>query len=168
MFGRSTCPFCIEVTRTMTNMGVDFAYIKLDQLAASPAQFAGPAVLEHLRETTGQKTVPFVYINGSLIGGCNDTKALIESGEFDMLVGDEDSATKEAIKGLAGVDLSAPSVTGALLEFPQTVDGRVIRWTGVQVFVVSVVIAAMSYLEYSSVKWLSVGLLCVFDSTCCF
>jgi len=159
VFGRSTCPFCIEVTRTMATMGVAFTYIKLDQLSATPAELAGPAVLEHLRETTGQRTVPFVYINGSLVGGCNDTKALIDSGEFDMLVGDGDSATKEAIKGLAGVDLSAPSVTGALLEFPQTVDGRVIRWTGVQVFVVCVVIAAMSYLEYRSVKWLSVGLL---------
>ena len=146
----------------MANMGVQFAYIKLDQLEAAPAEFAGPAVLEHLRELTGQRTVPFVYINGTLIGGCNDTKQLIESGEFDMLVGDSDAETKEAAAKLAnvvGVDVSAPSVTGALLEFPQTVDGRVIRWTGVQVFVITVVIAALSYLEHASVKWLSVGLL---------
>jgi len=142
----------------MANMGVHFVYIKLDQLEASPAEFAGPAVLQHLQQLTGQRTVPFVYINGTLIGGCNDTKQLIESGDFDMLVGD-DSGAKISLANLAGVDLSAPSVTGALFEFPQTVDGRVIRWTGVQVFVVTVVIAAMSYLEYASVKWLSVGLL---------
>ena len=94
----------------MANMGVHFVYIKLDQLEASPVEFAGPAVLEHLRELTGQRTVPFVYINGTLIGGCNDTKQLIESGDFDMLVGD-DAGAKLSLSNLAGVDRSAPSVT---------------------------------------------------------
>ena len=110
----------------MANMGVHFVYIKLDQLEASPAEFAGPAVLEHLKELTGQRTVPFVYINGTLIGGCNDTKQLIESGDFDMLVGD-DAGAKISLANLAGVDLSAPSVTGALFEFPQTVNTTFLR-----------------------------------------
>jgi glutaredoxin-related protein len=31
--------------------------------------------------------VPYVYIGGRLVGGCDATKALIASGEFDKLTG---------------------------------------------------------------------------------
>lgn len=36
---------------------------------------------------------------------------------------------------LAGVDEDAPKVIGALLEFPNTVDNRIIRLTGLQVII---------------------------------
>ena len=157
VFGRTTCPFCIEVTRTMMNMGVAFRYYKLDKMEG---EIPGTAVLEELKSMTGQKTVPFVYINGRLIGGCNDTKASIASGEFDMLLGEDgDVEGQKVLSPLVGVDQDAPNVIGALLEFPNTVDGRVIRWTGFQVFVICVIIAALSYQEKRSIKWLSVGLL---------
>lgn len=42
---------------------------------------------EELKRSTGQRTVPYVYINGALVGGCDATKALIASGEFDKRVG---------------------------------------------------------------------------------
>ena len=157
VFGRTTCPFCIEVTRTMMNMGVAFRYYKLDKMEG---EIPGTAVLEELKSMTGQKTVPFVYINGRLIGGCNDTKASIASGEFDMLLGEDgDVEGQKVLSPLVGVDQDAPNVIGALFEFPNTVDGRVIRWTGFQVFVICVIIAALSYQEKRSIKWLSVGLL---------
>ena len=157
VFGRSTCPFCIEVTRTMMNMGVDFRYYKLDKMGG---EIPGSAILDELKEMTQQKTVPFVYIKGNLIGGCNDTKAIIASGEFDNLLGGGDDVEKgQPLVPLVGVDKEAPKVIGALFEFPNTVDGRVIRWTGVQVFVLCVIIAALSYQKKTSVKWLAVGLL---------
>ncbi len=34
-------------------------------------------------------TCSYVYINGALVGGCDATKALIASGEFDKMVGGE-------------------------------------------------------------------------------
>jgi tellurite resistance protein TehA-like permease/glutaredoxin len=158
VFGRSTCPFCIEVTRTMLGMGIPFRYYKMDQFGGS---IAGTTVLETLKATRNQKTVPFVFINGTLVGGCNETKALIASGEFDTMLGDagEDVEKGGAQAPLAGVDEGSPDIIGALFEFPNTVDGRVIRWVGCQVFVLCVVIAALSYKEERSYKWLSVGLL---------
>ena len=33
VIGRSTCPFCIEVTRTLGELGVPFAYLKVDAMA---------------------------------------------------------------------------------------------------------------------------------------
>ncbi|EFN53827.1 hypothetical protein CHLNCDRAFT_15071, partial [Chlorella variabilis] len=80
VFGRSTCPFCIEVSRTMVEMGVPFIYYRLDQLTS------GAELQEELKKATGQRTVPYVWVAGKLLGGCDDTKALIASGEFDKLI----------------------------------------------------------------------------------
>ena len=35
---------------------------------------------------SGWPTFPQVFVNGALIGGCSDMKALIESGEFDRIL----------------------------------------------------------------------------------
>jgi glutaredoxin len=58
VFGRSTCPFCIEVTRTLGELGVPYAYHRLDAAAG------GAAVHDRLKATTGQRTVPYVFIGG--------------------------------------------------------------------------------------------------------
>lgn len=42
---------------------------------------------EELKKLTGQRTVPYVYISGMLAGGCDATKAMIASGEFDKKIG---------------------------------------------------------------------------------
>lgn len=152
----SSCRFCIEVTRTMMGMGVHFRYYKMDLFTGD---VSGASVLESLKGMTKQKTVPFVYINGNLIGGCNETKALIASGDFDTMLGENDVEQGKQEVPTVGVDEDSPNVIGSLFEFPNTVDGRVIRWTGCQVFVITVIIAALAYKEEKSYKWLSVGLL---------
>ena len=186
--------------------------------------------------------MPYVFIGGAFVGGCDRTKALIASGEFDALVGGEgadadagdgkppSSSSPTTAKGgvdlesqplmrVAGVDEAAPRVVGALFEFPNTVDNRIIRLVAtqarvlagacacggggvlrtrmrvlglvlavpphrpppprpppraptppvapphtrtharVQVFVLSVLIAALAYKKDESWRWVSVGLL---------
>ena len=44
-------------------------------------------VHEELKASTGQRTVPYVYVIGRLLGGCDATKASIAAGEFDKLLG---------------------------------------------------------------------------------
>ncbi|PSC70111.1 C4-dicarboxylate ABC transporter [Micractinium conductrix] len=164
VFGRSTCPFCIEVSRTLVELGVPFAYHQIDQMAG------GVALHEELKKATGQRTVPYVYINGRLVGGCDATKALIASGEFDTLLGGGGGSAgggeKEALLDegpprikLAGVDRDAPLVIGALFEFPNTVDGRVIRLVALQVFFISLFLAIFSYKKEQAWHWVAVGLL---------
>lgn len=97
--GRSTCPFCIEVTRTLTELGLSFPYFLVDKLAS------GPALHEELRKASGQRTVPYVYIGGRLVGGCDATKALIASGEFDKMLGG--GAGANGVGGSGGVDYAA-------------------------------------------------------------
>ena len=38
-----------------------------------------------LKAWSGWPTLPMVFVNGTLIGGASDLKALIDSGEFDRL-----------------------------------------------------------------------------------
>lgn len=57
----------------------------------------GAALHQAMKEMTGQKTVPYVYINGKLVGGCDALKASIQSGEFDTLLGDLETTHGEQI-----------------------------------------------------------------------
>lgn len=166
VFGRSTCPFCIEVTRTMTELGIPFKYITMDTIEN------GSGVHDYIKSFTGQKTVPAVFINGELLGGCDATKAAIASGEFDRRlgaqpngVGGDVEAAKPKIP-LVGVDERAPRIIGALFEFPNTVDGRIIRLVAVQVFVLSVLLAVFAYKGKRQWSWVSVGLLTDFCVRC--
>jgi glutaredoxin 3 len=43
--------------------------------------------LAQLRERTGQRTVPQIFIDGKLIGGFTDLAALDSRGELDRLLG---------------------------------------------------------------------------------
>jgi glutaredoxin 3 len=43
--------------------------------------------LTQLRERTGQRTVPQIFIDGKLIGGFTDLAALDSRGELDRLLG---------------------------------------------------------------------------------
>eukprot|EP00889_Picochlorum_renovo_P006061 jgi/Picre1/33091/NNA_008417.t1 len=86
VFGRSTCPFCIEVTRTMMSMGVHFRYYKMDKMGGD---IPGSTVLEELREYAQQKTVPMVFINGNLVGGLMRPRRSLPVGSLTSLLGVE-------------------------------------------------------------------------------
>jgi glutaredoxin len=166
--------FCIEVSRTLVELGVPFTYYRIDLFNAG--DITGPRVHAELRRLTGQRTLPYVYVGAALVGGCDDTKALVASGEFDRLLGAtnggaaagadlENGAPAGAGGGApaaAGVDEGAPRVVGALLEFPNTVDGRVVRAGAAQAFVVAVLLAALAYQEKAQWRWVAVGLLADF------
>lgn len=163
VFGKSTCPFCIEVTRTLTDMSVPFTYHTVDNMPD------GTKVHEHLKATTGQRTVPYVFINGNLVGGCDATKALIASGQFYEKLGSvpggegKDGAVDISVDvtrvKIAAADQDAPNIVGALFQFPNSVDNRIIRLTGLQVFVISTLIAVLAYQKKTSWHWVSTGLL---------
>lgn len=57
----------------------------------------GKELLDYMKNKTGQKTVPMVFINGELLGGCDATKAAIGSGEFDRRLGAGKGATQVSV-----------------------------------------------------------------------
>ena len=53
---------------------------------ARPAPGDGSDIQAHLAETTGQRTVPSVFVNGKFIGGCSDAEKLHREGKLVSLV----------------------------------------------------------------------------------
>lgn len=72
------CPYCVMAKRLLTQKGVTYQEIDVAQ--------------DHdkrrwLSETTGQKTVPQVFIDGKPYGGFTDIAALDKAGRLDALLG---------------------------------------------------------------------------------
>jgi len=82
VFGKSACPFCTEVERTL-NAGVGkggWAYYRLDQLSN------GAALHEELKSKTQQRTVPYIFLGGELQGGCSELKRGVYNGSLVNLL----------------------------------------------------------------------------------
>ena len=77
------CPYCVRAKSLLTRKGVAFKEFDVEGDAAKR---------KWLLETTGQRTVPQVFIDGTSVGGCDDLHALDRSGELDRLLGRSPSA----------------------------------------------------------------------------
>lgn len=71
------CPYCVRAKHLLTKKGVPFREIDVSVDAAMRA---------HLVETTGQRTVPQIFVGGEPIGGCDDMYALDRQGKLDPLL----------------------------------------------------------------------------------
>ncbi|CAH3022016.1 unnamed protein product, partial [Porites evermanni] len=80
IFSKSTCPFCKKVKELFKSMNVTFTAMEMDLLDN------GTTIQEKLKEMTGQRTVPNVFIRGNHIGGADDTMKLHEEGKLKNLI----------------------------------------------------------------------------------
>ncbi len=71
------CPYCVRAVRLLERRGV--AFQEIDVSGDEPRR-------AWLRETTGQHTVPQIFINERPIGGFTELAALERSGELDQLL----------------------------------------------------------------------------------
>lgn len=71
------CPYCVAAKRLLSAKGIAFEEINLtgqhEELAA-------------LKERTGLRTVPQIFINDQLIGGFSELSELDQKGELDKLL----------------------------------------------------------------------------------
>ncbi|MDB4988074.1 MAG: glutaredoxin 3 [Myxococcaceae bacterium] len=72
------CPYCVMAKRLMREKGV--AFEEIDVAADTDKR-------RWLVETTGQRTVPQVFIDGKPYGGFTDIAALDRKGELNALLG---------------------------------------------------------------------------------
>ena len=73
------CGYCMRVKALLNGKGVDFEEYDIT---------LGGAKRDEMRERApGATTVPQVFINDVLIGGCDDTMALDRTGKLDALLG---------------------------------------------------------------------------------
>ncbi|KAF8037575.1 hypothetical protein BT93_B0456 [Corymbia citriodora subsp. variegata] len=80
VFSKSFCPYCVSVKKLLSQLGVNFKAIELDQ------ETDGSEIQSALAEWTGQKTVPNVFIGGDHIGGCDTTSAMHNQGKLVPLL----------------------------------------------------------------------------------
>lgn len=71
------CGFSSRATQALKAAGAEFAHVNV---------LADPEIFQNLPRYANWPTFPQVYINGELIGGCDITVELFESGELHKMV----------------------------------------------------------------------------------
>ena len=78
VYSTNYCPYCMRAKALLRSKGVAFEEIDVTddpELRAKMVKRAG-----------GRRTVPEIFINGEIIGGCDELFALERSGELDRLL----------------------------------------------------------------------------------
>lgn len=88
VFAKSYCPYCRH-TRSLLQEAVP-SHVSVEIIDMDQMKEDGPLIQMELMTTTGQRTVPNIFINGEHIGGDSDFTKLHESGKLqEMLAGME-------------------------------------------------------------------------------
>ena len=78
VYSKSWCPFCRMAKRLLEEKGQEFVEFDVE---LEPAKYD-----EMLERSQGRWTVPEIFINGELIGGFDDLRALDASGRLDEML----------------------------------------------------------------------------------
>jgi glutaredoxin 3 len=73
MYTTGICPFCIMEKQIFDDMDVSYREIRVDQ---------HPEKRHEMREMTGRRTVPQVFVGDRYVGGCDDTQDALRSGQL--------------------------------------------------------------------------------------
>lgn len=78
IYTKSYCPYC---NRAMELLRIkEIPYTEYDVTV-------DPALEQEMRRRSGRETVPEIFVEGQLIGGCSELFDLDEEGELDRLLG---------------------------------------------------------------------------------
>lgn len=77
IYTQAWCPFCSRAVNLLTKKGV--AFEEIDAPSGSPERAKSIAL-------SGKTSVPQIFIDGRLIGGCDDLMALNRAGKLDQLL----------------------------------------------------------------------------------
>jgi glutaredoxin 3 len=80
MYCTSSCPYCIAAEQLLVAKGVT----AIDKIRVD----LEPARRSEMRERSGRRTVPQIYIDDHHVGGFDDLSALDQSGQLDPLLRD--------------------------------------------------------------------------------
>jgi glutaredoxin 3 len=78
VYSTSYCPYCVRAKALLRSKGVAFEEI---DVTSDPEQRA-----KMVKRSGGRRTVPEIFINDEIIGGCDELYELEQSGELDLLL----------------------------------------------------------------------------------
>ena len=82
IYTKTSCPACVLAKQILDQKEVSFEEFVMDDK---------PEELQALIKETNMKTVPQIFINGHLIGGCSDMIDLDKKNQLDILLQAEDA-----------------------------------------------------------------------------
>jgi len=82
VYTKVPCPYCVQAKNLLSTKGLSFEEIDLTNK---------PQELVALKEKSGLRTVPQIFINDQLIGGFSELYELNQKGELDRLASEDSS-----------------------------------------------------------------------------
>jgi len=77
IYTKNYCPYCHRAKELLKIKGVDFIEYDINRSPEKEAEMI---------QRSGRSTVPEIFINDQLIGGCDDLFSLDEQGALDPLL----------------------------------------------------------------------------------
>ncbi len=77
VYVKDYCPYCTKAKNLLRKKGVEFEEIDISD---------NDELQDFVREQSGQRTVPQIFINDKSIGGCDDMYSLNSKGTLDKLL----------------------------------------------------------------------------------
>ncbi|KAK2657086.1 hypothetical protein Ddye_010138 [Dipteronia dyeriana] len=81
MFSKSYCPYCSRAKHIFAELHEKPFVVELD------LRDDGAQIMYVLLDLVGRRTVPQIFVNGKHVGGCDDLKASVSSGQLQKLLG---------------------------------------------------------------------------------
>ena len=72
------CPYCVRAKALLKRKGVEFEEVDVTDDAALRQKM--------VELSGGRRTVPEIFINGKIVGGYDELKALDDAGELDSML----------------------------------------------------------------------------------
>ncbi|KAG2497195.1 hypothetical protein HYH03_004784 [Edaphochlamys debaryana] len=159
VFGKVHCPFSIEARRIFASLGVKPLDFDVDVMPQ------GGEVWDTLKKLHApQKTVPYVYVNKAMIGGCDMTKQKHSTGELQKMLSAagvkiivNSQTSSDARIARCGVLEKGSEAGGTLIHFPEALDNRAVRFNGFWGFVICLLCAI--YYKEPGAHWTMGGLM---------
>ncbi|GAB4364741.1 MAG: hypothetical protein Kow00114_21590 [Kiloniellaceae bacterium] len=85
MFALEWCEFCWSLRKFFARLGIRYRSVDIDSVALQKENLGG-RVRTALSARTGIRTIPQVFVGGSLIGGCTETFDAYNNGSLQKLL----------------------------------------------------------------------------------
>ena len=130
IIGWSHCPYCLDVRETLANeIGIRVHVVETDQHASSWE------IQKAVQLRTNSKRMPYCFIKGQTIGGCDDVRTLQASGELETMLSGMIQKKNVAEMNTLDDTVKLPPIERGqavmpLFWFPPTVNHVVVRLSG--------------------------------------
>jgi len=86
MVSKAFCPHCKRTKEALDSLGVQYHVLELEDADRNPLYEDSADVQDYMKEKTGARSVPRVFVGGEFVGGADDTVAKTNNGELTKLL----------------------------------------------------------------------------------